>query len=298
MSKEEDFSVVGPRYEAEAIQERAVKNNKSDKRPWIAIFFLSLILVGCLAAPVISNHDPQYLELASTNQPPNLRFYFGTDTMGRDVYSMIWYGGRISLLIGICSAGISAILAVIYGSISGMASGKIDAVLMHILELFLSIPAILLILFVQAMLGQTSPIAIAFVIGITSWMNIAKVVRSEVRQLRNNEYVIASRFMGAGFFYILRKHLIPNYIPTIMFMVVTNVGAAIGTEATLSFLGIGLPVEIISWGSMLSLSQQALLTNSWWIIFIPGIFLVTTLVCITSIGNYIRKENYKKHSNL
>ncbi len=99
--------------------------------------------------------------------------------------------------------------------------------------------------------------------------------------------------MGGGFFYVLKQHLLPNFVASIMFMVVTNIGAAIGTESTLSFLGIGLPIEIVSWGSMLSLSEEALLSNRWWIILIPGIFLVTTLVCITNIGNYIRKNNNK-----
>lgn len=98
--------------------------------------------------------------------------------------------------------------------------------------------------------------------------------------------------------YIIYQHLVPNFISSIMFMVVTNIGTAIGTESTLSFLGIGLPLEIISWGSMLSLSEQSLLTNQWWVILIPGIFLVTTLVCITNIGNYIRKLNNKKLSNI
>lgn len=129
-------------------------------------------------------------------------------------------------------------------------------------------------------------------------MNISKVVRSEVRQIRNSDFVLASRLAGGKFFYILRKHLFPNFISSTMFMIVTNVSAAIGTEATLSFLGIGLPMEIISWGSMMSLSQKALLSNSWWIILIPGLFLVTTLVCITNVGEYIRLRNNREHSNL
>ena len=211
--------------------------------------------------------------------------------MGRDIFSMIWYGGRISLFIGLAATGLSTLIAVVYGSISGLSSEWVDDGMMRLTEIILSIPSILIVIFIQAIIGQTGPLTIAFVIGITSWMNISKIVRSEVRQIRNADYILAAKTMDGGFFYILRRHLLPNFVSSIMFMVVTNIGAAIGTEATLSFLGIGLPVEVISWGSMLSNADQALLSNDWWIILIPGLFLVVTLVCITDIGNYIRKRN-------
>ena len=122
--------------------------------------------------------------------------------------------------------------------------------MMRLTEIILSIPSILIVIFIQAIIGQTGPLTIAFVIGVTSWMNISKIVRSEVRQIRNADYILAAKTMDGDFFYILRRHLLPNFVSSIMFMVVTNIGAAIGTEATLSFLGIGLPVEIISWGKM------------------------------------------------
>ena len=114
----------------------------------------------------------------------------------------------------------------------------------------------------------------------------------------SNEYVVAARCMGGGFFYILRKHLAPNFLSSIMFMVVMNIRSAIVEESTLSFMGIGLPLEIISWGSMLSLSEKALLTDGWWIILIPGAFLVVTLLAITGLGDYLRKELNKKESYL
>ena len=156
----------------------------------------------------------------------------------------------------------------------------------------------LLVIFLQAILGKANVLSLSLVIGVTSWTSIAKVVRTEVRQLRSNEYVVAARCMGGGFFYILRKHLAPNFLSSIMFMVVMNIRSAIVEESTLSFMGIGLPLEIISWGSMLSLSEKALLTDGWWIILIPGAFLVVTLLAITGIGDYLRKELNKKESYL
>lgn len=291
-----DFEVVGANYLKQ--ENVKIKNKKNKNMPYISIGILMLIVLCCCFNKQVMNHDPRYMDLINSSLSPNKEFYFGTDSMGRDIFSMIWYGGKISLFIGILSTIISTFIGILYGSISGIASELIDDIMMRLTEIILSIPSILVIIFVQAILGKSTPISISIVIGITSWMNIAKVVRSEVRQIRNSEYILAAKTMGGSYIYIIYQHLVPNFISSIMFMVVTNIGTAIGTESTLSFLGIGLPLEIISWGSMLSLSEQSLLTNQWWVILIPGIFLVTTLVCITNIGNYIRKLNNKKLSNI
>ncbi|MGL4913689.1 MAG: ABC transporter permease [Romboutsia sp.] len=292
----DDFEIVGCNY----IQQENIIPIKKIKKgiPYISIIVLSFIVLGCIFSQLVMNHDPKYMDLISSNLAPNKEFYFGTDSMGRDIFSMIWYGGKISLLIGVLSTIISTFIGITYGSISGISSEFIDDIMMRFTEIIISIPSILIIIFVQAMLGKSTSISISIVIGITSWMNIAKIVRSEVRQIRNSEYILAAKTMGANSAYIIWQHLLPNFISSIMFMIVTNLGSAIGTESTLSFLGIGLPLEIISWGSMLSLAEQALLTNQWWIILIPGIFLVATLVCITNIGNYIRKSSNKKLSNI
>ena len=161
---------------------------------------------------------------------------------------------------------------------------------MRVNEIFISIPNLLLIVLLQAVLGKASALSLSIVIGLTSWMSIAKVVRTEVRVLRSSEYVQASHCMGGSFFHILRVHLAPNFLPSILFMVIMNVRGAILAESTLSFLGLGLPLEVVSWGSMLSLSEKALLTGSWWIIVIPGVFLVATLLSLTEIGNAVRKR--------
>ena len=186
----------------------------------------------------------------------------------------------------------------VYGSVSGIAPVWLDTLMMRVTEIFLSVPGLLLVLFLQAILGDANVWTLSIVIGVTSWAGIAKIIRTEVRQIRNSEYVVASRCMGGKFFHILGKHLAPNFSASIMFMVVMNVRGAISSESTLSFMGMGLPLEVISWGSMLSLSQKALLTGSWWIILIPGAFLVTMLMCLTNIGNYLRKSANRKESNL
>ena len=295
MTEQELFTMVGIRPEP-ATPPKKVR--RLEGFPWISVILMSGIVLCCLFAEVIMTKDPGYLDLKHFNVAPSAEFLFGTDTLGRDIFSGIWYGGRISIAIGFLATAVSTLIAVVYGSVSGIAPQWLDTLMMRFTEIFLSVPGLLLVLFLQAILGTANVLTLSIVIGVTSWASIAKVIRTEVRQIRNSEYVVASRCMGGGFFHILGRHLAPNFIASIMFMVVMNVRGAIGSESTLSFMGMGLPLEIISWGSMLSLAEKALLTDSWWIILIPGAFLVTLLMCLTNIGNYLRKTANRKESNL
>ena len=238
------------------------------------------------------------MDLLQCNVAPNREFWFGTDTMGRDIFSMIWYGGRVSLFIGFAATALSTAIAIVVGSLSGLAPQWLDTLLMRMTEILLSIPSLLFIVLIQAILGKATVWSISFILGITSWTSVAKIIRTEVRQIRSSEYVIASKCMGGGFLHILWRHLTPNFISSIMFMVIMNIRSAIIAESTLSFMGIGLPLEVISWGSMLSLAEKALLGGSWWIIFVPGVFLIITLLCVTNIGNCMRKNANRRLSNL
>ena len=293
---ERAFELTGIHNIQETVPEK--KKKWYQGKPVVSVAILLLIVLGCVCAEWIMTKDPTYMDLLNYNKAPDREFLFGTDTMGRDIFSMIWYGGRISLIIGGLSTVISTLIAVIVGAFSGMAPAWLDEALMRFTEIFLSVPSLLLIILLQAIMGQATVLSLSFVIGVTSWTSIAKVVRTEVRQIRNSEFVIASRCMGGGFFHILWKHLAPNFFSAIMFMVIMNVRTAMMSEATLSFMGIGLPVEIITWGSMLSLAEKALMTGSWWIILIPGLFLVVTVLCLTNIGNACRQQANRKESNL
>ena len=291
-----DFQIVGIRN----TEDQTVSRHKKwyQGKPLISALLLAVILSGCLCSHLIMTKDPGYMDLAHYTEAPGGEFLFGTDTMGRDIFSMIWYGGRISLLIGVLATLISTVLAIVFGSVSGCAPEWVDSLLMRFTEIFLSIPNLLLVILLQAVLGKASIFSISFIIGITSWPGIAKVVRTEVKQIRNSGYVIAARCMGGSFWHVLWKHLTPNFASSIMFMVVMNIRSAIIAESTLSFMGIGLPLEQISWGSMLSIADKALMTKSWWIILIPGLFLTATLMCMTNLGNYLRKAVNRKESYL
>lgn len=284
------------------------KTTRQARPPALSIGILAFILTGCLAAELFIPYDPTRMLLDQISQPPSQAHIFGTDTLGRDLFSVIWYGGRISLFIGLLSAAISTGIAVLYGTMAGLTSDRIDDILMRFTEILMSVPQILLALFLQAIAGDTTVFSMAMIIGITGWMAMAKMVRSEVKQLRSAGFVLAARTMGMSHgkvsvrertilsLYLLRRHFLPNIMSVILFMMVTNIGAAIAMEATLSFMGMGLPAEILTWGSLLSLSQRVMLLEAWWLLLIPGAFLVVTLICITEIGEYIRSRNRREGS--
>lgn len=272
------------------------------KRPARALILpaalLAFITLGCLGCELFIPRSPTYMDLAHCNVPPCREFLFGTDGMGRDIFSMLWYGGRVSLGIGFVSAALSALIAVTLGSIAGMAPRGAQKLLMRANEIVLSIPNLLLVLLIQALLGRSGAAGIALVLGLTGWMSMARVVRVSVRQLRQSEFVLASRCMGGSFFHILRRHLLPNFLPSTAYMVVMNVRSAIIAESTLSFMGLGLPPSVISWGSMLSLAEGALTGRQWWLIAIPGLFLAATLLCLTALGGAMQDGGRRRHSNL
>lgn len=283
----DDFTLVGIRPAAAPVSAKKAPWYRG--KPLVSLAVLAAIVLGCLLCDAFVTGEPGYMDLTACNLAPSAAHLFGTDTMGRDIFAMIWSGGRLSLLIGLLATLLSTAIAVFLGSLSGCAGERLDAFLMRANEIFISIPNLLLIVLLQALLGKASAWSLSIVIGFTSWMSIAKVVRTEVRVLRGAEYVQAARCMGGSFLHVLITHLAPNFLPSILFMVIMNVRGAILAESTLSFLGLGLPLEIVSWGSMLSLSEKALLTGSWWIIVIPGLFLIATLLSLTDIGNAVRR---------
>lgn len=274
------------------------------RKPVISMMLLAVIAAACILAPLLAPFPPDFMDSSVVSQPPGIfsgtgKIHpLGTDHMGRDLLTLLLYGGRVSLYIGFLSGTLSTAIAVVYGTVSGLVSERASDLMMRACELMMSIPSILLVLFLQAIWGQSSATSIAVVIALTNWMNISKVVRSEVRQIGKSDYILAARTMEAPLGYLLVRHLLPNFISSIMFMVVSNIGSAILTESTLSFLGLGLPLTTVSWGSLLSMSQDVLLSGNWWIIIFPGLVLVTTLVCITDIGEYVRRKNNRMYSNI
>lgn len=266
-----------------------IKNKKS--WPWVPLLILGGIVVFTLLAGVIYPKDPSYMELSERSLAPSRHHIFGTDSLGRDVFGMVVHGGQLSLLVGVVSTIIATTVALIMGCLTSLLPRTFRSLLSRFIDLTLSIPSILLMIFIQAITGGNTWLSISLSIGLSSWMTMAKMIKAQVDKIKGEEYIYLARYYGGGFFYLLKRHFLPTLVPIIFFMAFTGLGHAITAEATLSFLGIGFPMETITWGSLLSLSGQALLTKSWWVIIIPGVFLVLTVVSLVEIGDYIRKRN-------
>lgn len=255
----------------------------SKNRPAVAGLLLisALLAIACLAQ-FIAPYDFYDINAADMLQPPSSSHLMGTDNLGRDIISGIIYGGRISLLIGFTAAGISAMIGTLTGSIAGYYGGKWDSLLMRITELFMVIPTFFLILVIIAVFGG-SIWNVMVVIGLTSWPGTARLIRSEVLSLKNQEFVDAARTTGASDPRILFRHIIPNALYPVLVNTSIQVAGAILSESGLSFLGLGDPNNI-SWGQMLN-NSQGYLRTAWWMAAFPGVAILLSVLSFNLIGD-------------
>ena len=263
----------------------------------IGLLIVLVVILMALFPQFIAPYDPIATDVTVSNQAPSAAHWFGTDFYGRDIFSRVIWGTRIDLLIGVLGVVIPFLVGGMIGLLAGYYGGFLDSLLMRITDIMMAFPFTILVITIMAILGQ-GLINLFIALWLVGWMSYAKLVRSEVRRIRESDYILSAKIMGADFTYLLQKHLLPNLISPAMFMVVSSFGQSIIAETTLSFLGLGLPVSQVSWGSLLSLSKNALLSNQWWMILLPGLVLVTTLVCITELGEYARARNNRLQSNL
>ncbi|NFD17725.1 ABC transporter permease [Clostridium botulinum] len=261
--------------------------NKKSYKIWIIVF--SIIILSSVFAPIITKFKPYEVEITKVLIKPNKIHIMGTDSMGRDVFSRILYGGRVSLSVALLSVLISTTIGTLYGVISGYFGGKIDSVMMRILDTFLAIPTLVIMLALQSIIrgGITSMIII---MGLTGWLQTARIVRSQVMSIKNKNYVKAARVLGTPIYKIMINHLLRNSLPAVLVISVLNCAQAVFTEVSMSFLGIGVPEGMPSWGSMLNCAQNDILSGAWWIAFYPGIFTVISMLSINFIGEGIKKK--------
>jgi peptide/nickel transport system permease protein len=244
-----------------------------------------LFLLSFLAA-WITPYDPDSLDLYRVLTPPSLQHWCGTDDLGRDVFTRMLFGARISLKVGFVSVGISVLIGTLVGLISGYYGGWIDSVLMRFVDIMLCFPAFFLILAVIALMGQSIWYIMA-IIGLTSWMGVARLVRAELLSLRERDFVLAARALGASDFRIIFRHILPNALSPVLISATLGVAGAIMTESALSFLGIGVPPPTPSWGNILTAGKDYI-EFAWWLTLFPGLAIMVTVLAYYLVGEGIR----------
>jgi oligopeptide transport system permease protein len=255
----------------------------------LALFgIVVLVFLGFMAAfgPMISGYNYHEQSLINGNQPPSAAHWFGTDALGRDMFSRTWYGARISLFIGITAAVIDIVIGVIWGSISGFAGGKLDEYMMRIADILIGIPYLLVVILLMVVM-EPGLDTIIIAMTLTGWINMARIVRGQVLSMKTEEYVMAARSLGARTTRLLFRHLIPNTLGPILVTLTLTIPTAIFTEAFLSYLGLGVPAPLASWGTMSSNGVESLQYNPWQLFF-PAFFICLTMLAFNVIGDGLR----------
>ncbi len=279
---------------------------KRDKVAFFSFFFLVFLVGTSFLAPVIAPHDPYdsaTIDVMDSELPPSWmaegdeRFLLGTDAQGRDMLSTMLYGMRISILIGLGAVALQAFIGVVIGLLSGYLGGKIDSFLMRLADVQLSFSTMMVAIFLSAIfqtafgVANYAQLAVPFlvlVIGIAEWPQYARTVRASVLAERKKEYVEAARVIGLPAARIMLRHILPNCLSPLLVISTVQVANAIMSEAALSFLGLGMPVTKPSLGSLINSGFEFIFSGSWWISMYPGLLLVSLILVINLLGDWLR----------
>ncbi|GGD18162.1 diguanylate cyclase [Pontibacillus chungwhensis BH030062] len=259
---------------------------KKNKLAMTGVVLLVILAIMSLVGPHLTPYNYYENDLMSANQPPSGEHWFGTDELGRDVFTRIWNGAQISLFIGIAAALIDLAIGVIWGGLSGYIGGRTDEYMMRFADILWAIPYLLMVILLMVVFEPGLGTMIA-AMTITGWINMARIVRGQVLQLKSQEYVMAAQTLGANTSRIMAKHLIPNTMGPILITMTLTVPNAIFTEAFLSYLGLGVPQPLASWGTMASDGVAALQYYPWRLFF-PALFISLTIFAFNVIGDGLR----------
>lgn len=248
-----------------------------------SLFLLLVVAIACAAAPILAGYEFDAIDLGSIRTAPSFDHWMGTDDLGRDLFTRVLYGGRVSILIGVLSAVIGTVLGSAVGAVAGYYAGWVDNVLMRITDVVYSIPTLPLLIVLASYTAATAG-SMALVIGLLSWMTTARVVRGEVLTIKEMAYVEAARSLGGTNRRIIVGHILPNAIGPIVVGATLTVGNAIIVESSLSFLGLGVQPPTPTWGNMLMDAQSTMATKPWLTIF-PGVAILLVVLAVNFIGD-------------
>ena len=282
--RDQDYSSLNQQNKSS----RALKKLQSNRLAVIGIIFSLTIILSSIFAPLITKYDPQKVDLRSMLKPPSSEHILGTDKIGRDVFARIIYGGRISILVGLGSALGAALIGVSIGAYTAYRGGWWDSIFLRISEIFMAFPQIILVLLLVSVLGQ-SLMNLIIIFVITGWGGLYRMTRAQVLSLREEEYVQALRAFGLGRARICFKHILPNALGPIMVNITLSTAMFILEEAALSFLGLGVPLNIPTWGNILNVAQDLrVLQNYWWVWLPSGITISLFVLAINFVGDGLR----------
>lgn len=294
LSKEK-FQIIGcENLDAEGILrpsmtywQDAWRRLKKNKVAMASLILLGLMVLMTIIGPMISKFEYQATNNDMLNIKPNSTYWFGTDTLGRDLFSRVWIGGRISIVIGLIGALVDTVVGVIYGGIAGYLGGIADDIMMRILEILVSIPYLVLVILIRVLMdgGGIAPLIIAMTI--TGWCYMARLVRGQLLQIKEQEYVLAAKALGANPSRVIARHLIPNTLGVMIVAITFDIPGFIFSEAFLSFLGIGIQSPMTSWGALAAAGQQNLMFYAYQLIF-PALAISLTMLAFNLLGDGLR----------
>lgn len=265
----------------------AWKRLRRNKAAVASAVFLIFLAALCTLAPVLFFvADPNVQDLALGATPPTWEHWFGTDELGRDTFSRVLHGGRLSLLVGLVGTAVSLLIGVLYGAFSGYRGGRTDELMMRFVDILYALPYIFLVILLLVFFSR-SLLMLFIALGLVQWLTMARIVRGQVLSLKNQQFVEAARALGANDLRIVIKHLVPNTLGPVIVYTTLTVPSVIMQEAFLSFLGLGVQPPDASWGTLVSEGARVLALFPWLVLF-PGIALALTLLCFNFLGDGLR----------
>lgn len=267
---------------------RVVRKFLNNRLAVLGLVVFSIILLASIFAPLLTPWDPSKVNLRAMMQEPSLDHWFGTDKTGRDVFARVLYGGRISILVGLGSALVSAAIGVLIGCYTGYVGGWLDAIALRVSEAIMAFPEIILVLMLVSIIGQSLFNLMAiFILG--GWCGIYRLTRAQMLSLREEEYVLSLRSFGLNRALICYKHMLPNALGPVMVNITLSTAAFILQEAGLSFLGLGVPFSTPTWGNILNAAQNlSVLQDNWWMWLPVGLFISLFVLSVNFIGDGLR----------
>ena len=281
-------------YTPQSFLQRATTSMVKSRYPVVAIIFLTLIVLCAAFATQLAPKDPNRVEIFDTLKPPlstnregDIENVLGTDSSGRDVLSRVIYGARISFFVGLAAVGLGGGAGTILGLTAGYFGGRVDDVIMRLADIQLAYPFILFAIMMLTILGE-GVLNLILVLGIGQWVTYARIARAETLVQREREFVEAVRALGATEARIMFRTILPNILTPLIVIASFNVAGVILSEASLSFLGLGVPESVPTWGAMLANSRNQLLSGSWWLAVFPGLAIMFTVVSLNILGDWMR----------